>query len=78
MIIDIRDPIEYQKGHLSDAINIPFLQLYLFPSKYLEYNKTYTLYCNSGSKSSMLVTYLNHKGFHCVNLEGGYSKHLFQ
>ena len=78
MIIDIRDRLQFQKGHIEGAVSIPFYDLYLFPQKYLEKGKKYTLYCNSGSQSKVLVSYLNQLGYSCVNLEGGYSKHLFQ
>lgn len=78
MLIDIRDKNQYEMGHLSGAINIPFMKLYNSPSSYLDKNKKYTIYCESGGKSRILVNYLNHQGYNCVNLEGGYSKNLFQ
>lgn len=78
MIIDIRSREKYLNGHLDGAIHIPFLELYSNPSKYLNKNKTYQIYCNSGSSSGMLVSYLNSLGYSCVNLDGGYSKHLFK
>ena len=78
MVIDIRSPEEYAKGHLSGAVNIPFFSLYFHPEKYLEKDKQYILYCQSGSNSFLLVSYLNRKGYHCVNLDGGYAKNLFK
>lgn len=76
MIIDIRNPEEYAKGHLEGAINIPFASLYFHPELYLEKDKTYTLYCHSGSNSYLLVLHLNRQGYHCVNLNGGYLKNV--
>ena len=78
MIIDIRDPEKYAKGHLDGAVNIPFFSLYFHPENYLEKSKKYILYCQSGSNSFLLVTYLNKLGYHCVNLEGGYAKNLLK
>jgi len=78
MIIDIRDFSSYQKGHLNGAISIPFNKLLLYPEKYLRKDVEYRLYCNSGSQSKMLTSYLNRLGYHCVNIEGGYLKNLFK
>ena len=78
MIIDIRDVSKYQKGHLKDAKNIPFAELYFHPEKRLNKSTTYYFYCDSGVKSKMLVTYLSRLGYHCVNLEGGYANNLFK
>ena len=78
MIIDIRDSKRYREGHIEHAVNIPFALLFSNPSNYLKTDHTYYLYCDTGSNSGMLVSYLNRLGFHCVNLEGGYAKHLFK
>ncbi|MBR3210903.1 MAG: rhodanese-like domain-containing protein [Bacilli bacterium] len=78
MIIDIRDASKYAKGHLKDARNIPFFELYLHPDLYLDKKSTYYLYCDTGVKSKILVVYLNKQGYHCVNIEGGYVNHLFK
>lgn len=77
MLIDIRDSYSYQKGHLEGAVSIPSFSLMKNPEQYLDKEKTYTLYCQSGVKSKRVVSFLNALGYHCVNLEGGYSKHLF-
>ena len=78
MIIDIRDSSKYLKGHLKDAINISFLELYLHPERHLKKNMKYLLYCDSGVKSKILVSYLNRCGYHCVNMDGGYANYLFK
>lgn len=78
MMIDIREEGKYLEGHLPGAINIPFFKLYLNPEQYLNPKNEYTLYCDSGSKSKILVSYLNKLGYHCVNLEGGYFKNLLR
>lgn len=75
MLIDIRSPEQYQKDHLEGAVSIPFFSLQLHPEKYLQKGKTYTLYCDTGNKSSLLVSYLKRIGYSVVNLEGGYLFH---
>ena len=74
MLIDIRDKEKYLKGHLNGAVSIPFLELFLNPNR-LSKDKEYTLYCDTGSKSKILVNHLNKLGYHCVNLDGGYLFH---
>lgn len=77
MIIDIRSSSSYSNGHFKGAINIPFSELYLHPDEYLDFHTQYSIYCNSGVKSRILVHYLKQLGYDCVNIEGGYSNHLF-
>lgn len=77
MIIDIRNINDYEKGHLENAISIPYNKLYLNP-KILNKDETYYLYCNSGKKSKELVNYLNKLGYHTINIEGGYFNNLFR
>ena len=77
MIIDIRKNEDYLKGHIPGAIHIPYSSLIAHPEKYLDKSKSYQLYCNSGKTSLNLVLHLNQKGYHCVNIEGGYTKYLF-
>lgn len=78
MMIDVREKDSYLKGHIPGSIWIPYRDLMIHPFQYLQKEKNYTIYCNSGVKSEMLVSYLNSLGYHCVNLEGGYSKYLSQ
>ena len=77
MIIDIRSSSKYSNGHLKDAVHIPFSELYFHPEQYLDYQTPYSIYCDTGVKSKLLVHYLKQLGYNCVNLEGGYSNHLF-
>ena len=78
MIIDIRSREEYNKGHLEQAICIPFQELVLYPKKYLNKDNSYKLYCNSGKKSKRLVEYLKGLGYKATNIEGGYLEYLLR
>ena len=46
-IIDIREHYLYERGHLKDSINIPLRVLRTMPDKYLTFDKTYYLICET-------------------------------
>lgn len=75
-IIDIRNKKEYEIGHIPGAISIDSYELLFNPSKYLNKNETYHIYCNSGITSNGVVSKLNSMGYKCVNIDGGYKKYL--
>ena len=57
-------------------INITYYDILLNYDKYLDKNRIYYIYCNSGFKSKRLVNKLNMLGYNCVNIEGGYNNYL--
>lgn len=73
-IIDIREHYLYERGHLKRAKNIPLRVLRTMPSKYLSYDKTYYLICESGFNSKRLSDILNKKGYHTYSIKDGYEK----
>lgn len=75
-LIDIRDKFEYSLGSIKNSINIPYNFLMMNPENYLEYNKKYYIYCDSGSRSRKLCNYLNSRGYHTINLNGGYQRYI--
>ncbi len=74
-LIDIRDKYEYMLGNISQSINIPYNYLMMNPENYLEKDKIYYIYCDSGSKSRKVCTHLNQLGYHTVDLIGGYMRY---
>lgn len=74
ILIDIRDKHEYRMGHIPNSINIEKDLLEIAPEKFLERNKIYILYCDSGPNSKKLSNELNKLGYHTKSLNGGYSK----
>jgi len=74
-IIDIRDPRKYALGHIPRAKNIPSYLLQINPDNYLNKDKEYYLYCQSGNTSQALSNRLNSMGFHVINIYGGYLKY---
>lgn len=76
MLIDIRDKYEYILGNIKGSINIPYNYLALMPENYLNFNTTYYIYCDSGSKSRKLCIELTQLGYHVVDLIGGYNHYM--
>lgn len=72
ILIDIRDKYEYIIGNIQGSINIPYNYLALMPENYLNFNSTYYIYCDTGSKSRKLCIHLNQLGYHAIDLIGGY------
>jgi Rhodanese-related sulfurtransferase len=70
-LIDIREPYEYQSGHLPTAKNIPMDTILSTPEKYLDKVKEYHIICQSGGRSSRACSVLKNKGFNIVNVSGG-------
>lgn len=77
-IIDIRSVEKYNDNHIENAKNIPMQLLLQNPSKYLNYNETYYIYCQKGINSKEVCRRLLLKGFKVVNINGGYEGWLLQ
>lgn len=51
LIVDARERIFYEKGHIKHAINIPFSELEIYPERFLNFldkNKNIIVYCEGG------------------------------
>ncbi len=71
VIIDVREPDEYEICHLEDAKLIPIRQL---PNqlKELNPNQPTVLYCHHGIRSAQAALWLAQNGFtHAMSLRGG-------
>lgn len=77
-IIDIRNIQSYNNNHIPGAINIPFDSLIQTPSKFLNYNETYYLYCSTGSTSLRACDLLMRLGYKVINISGGYEKWILE
>lgn len=77
-IIDIRRRESYNNNHIPNAINIPFEELIIEPSKYLNKEVKYYLYCRSGITSLKACEILIRQGYHVTNIIGGYEKWLLE
>ncbi len=70
LIIDVREPFEYENGHVDGAINIPPADLMANPTRLDNTNKDTKIivYCRTGSRSSAAIQLLKQMGFtHVIN-----------
>ncbi|MCM1052735.1 MAG: rhodanese-like domain-containing protein [Ruminococcus sp.] len=62
-LIDIENPIDYEKHHHPDSINIPYEKLMLNYKTLLNKNNSYFIVCNKGTKSRKAVSILEFYGY---------------
>ena len=70
-LVDVREPVEWNAGHLDGAIHIPMQQV---PARIAEIprDKEVIVYCRSGARSARVQQYLVSQGYERVrNLVGG-------
>mgnify|MGYP002625495483 CR=1 FL=1 len=70
-LVDIRDEISFEYGHIDGAKNIPLAKI-KEDNSLLPKDKLVVLCCKSGQISDELAENLREDGFNAVNLEGGY------
>lgn len=68
-VLDVREPVEWEYGHIEGAIHIPLNEL---PARLAEVPREQTLVvCKVGGRSASAVQWLQHQGYDVVNLDGG-------
>ena len=74
IIIDVREPSEYQTGHVVGAINIPPSELMSGAGQLNDASEDTKLivYCKTGSRSSVSIQILKQLGF--TNIVNGINK----
>ncbi|WP_217586688.1 rhodanese-like domain-containing protein [Lentibacillus saliphilus] len=73
-LIDVREPQEFERGHILGARNIPLTQMKQRLVE-LRKDKPVYLYCQSGSRSARAAELLRKKGYTNINhLKGGFKK----
>ena len=73
VILDVRTPEEFTEGHIENAVNIDFYAD-AFPDEMdgLDRNRTYLIYCQSGSRSGSTLQMMEELGFQdAYNMKGG-------
>lgn len=76
IIIDVRTGIEYDRGHVPDAFNIPVDRIKASAQRLKEANLPVILCCNSGDRSSIALQHLKAKGLKQVYNGGSWEKLL--
>lgn len=74
IIIDVREPYEYQSGHVAGALNIPPAALLQGATQLSDVAKDSEIivYCKSGSRSNVAMNILQSLGF--TNITNGINK----
>lgn len=74
VIIDVREPQEYQNGHVQGALNIPPSEIMHGSPQLQNIPKDTELivYCVSGSRSNVAAIFLKQQGF--TNVVNGINK----
>ena len=68
-VLDVREDVEWQYGHIDGATHIPLHQV---PARLEELPDGQTLVvCKVGGRSAQAVAYLQQRGCDVVNLDGG-------
>ncbi|NYD43856.1 rhodanese-like domain-containing protein [Nocardioides panaciterrulae] len=69
VVLDVREPVEWEHGHIDGALHIPLMQL---PQRFSELPEGQALVvCKIGGRSAQAVGYLVQQGIDAVNLDGG-------
>jgi rhodanese-related sulfurtransferase len=69
-LLDVREPLEWQTGHIEGSIHIPMSQLNARQDE-LPADRTILAVCRSGQRSGMVTDALQRAGYRAENLEGG-------
>ena len=75
-IIDIRKPFIHNLGSIPSSRNIETKFLIMDPDRYLDRDKKYYIYCNSGIESPIVCEELTRRGFKVANVLGGYQDYI--
>lgn len=70
LILDVREPYEWQAGRIEGAVHIPLGDLEARRSE-LDQEATVLCVCRVGGRSAVATEYLKHMGYAAENLEGG-------
>lgn len=71
-VIDIRDPGEFETGHIVSAVNIPASDVVEKVDKKFKNAKSIVIVCSTGSRSAPVIADLRKAGHENVfNLQGG-------
>lgn len=69
-ILDVREPFEWEMGHIEGAQHIPMGEIASRLDD-IAHDKSLVAVCRSGSRSAEVTGMLRDKGFEIENLDGG-------
>ncbi len=71
VLLDVREPDEWQAGHIDGALHIPLAQLPLRIGEIPDGEAELVVVCRSGARSARAVAWLGQQGRSAINLDGG-------
>ena len=71
-IIDVREPWEFNMGHVENSINIPLADVSKNVEQFRQMSKPLVLICASGNRSGMATALLSAQGIEEVYNGGGW------
>jgi rhodanese-related sulfurtransferase len=71
VMVDVREPDEWERGHAPGAIHIPLADLPARVGELPEVDGALPVMCRSGNRSGRAVQWLVAQGYDVVNAEGG-------
>ena len=72
-LIDVREPYEFEEGHVAGAINIPLGEVQGRVEEFQAMSKPLVMMCRSGQRSGMATAILSAKGVSDVYNGGGWA-----
>lgn len=71
-IVDVREPYEWEAGHIEGSVHIPLAQVMAGQEQgRLDPSQPVVLVCKSGNRSELAALMLQARGFKAENFEGG-------
>lgn len=72
VIIDVRNPSEFERGHLDGAFSYPYTRLKTHLDE-LPKDRRLFVYCGSGQRAALASSFLREQGFDVVHVDGAFS-----
>ncbi len=71
--VDVREPFEFDEGHVEGAINIPLREVMAKVDEIKSMNRPIVLYCAAGGRSGQALAFLQAKGLKDLHNGGGFT-----
>jgi len=77
LIVDVREPFEFARGHVGGAISIPLGGILTHVQEFQKSQHPVVLYCRSGMRSGQATAFLQAQGITDVYNGGGLEEMTF-